>query len=158
MGGLAGEGGFAREGAQWGEGLDWSNRSVGPQVNQTPSGFGLVWFGLASTRPVVSGASLAVHTRPKAWECGFVTPLLSRIFSHLVSLTACAVRRFLVRCSTFDALHRPSTRSRIGGEELNYGGPLAEFHCLHCCRHVHMVRWNCRPVVRALSFRGYACV
>ena len=33
-------------------------------------GGGLVWFGLASTRPVVSGASLTVHARPKAWECG----------------------------------------------------------------------------------------
>ena len=33
-------------------------------------GVGLVRFGLASTQPVVSGASLTVHARPKAWECG----------------------------------------------------------------------------------------
>ena len=45
-------------------------------------GFGLVWFGLASTWPVVSGVTLTVHARPKAWECGFVTHSLSRTYSR----------------------------------------------------------------------------
>ena len=59
---------------------------------------------------------------------------------------------------TSDAPCWPPTCSRIGGEELYYGGPVAELHLLHCCRHVYMVRWYCRPVVRAFTVRGYACV
>ena len=39
---------------------------------------GLVWFGLASTQPVVWGVTLTVHARPKAWECGRVSSLLTR--------------------------------------------------------------------------------
>ena len=119
---------------------------------------GLVWFGLASTLPVVSGASLTVHARPKAWECGFVTPLLSRTSSRLISSTACAARRVPrpLLCTPV-APHWLSTCSRVGGEELNYGGPLGEFQRLQCW-HVHMVRWKRRPVMCALSLRGYACV
>ena len=48
-----------------------SGRQLPPQltIGRRPlgGGGGLV---LASTRPVVSGASLSVHARPKAWECG----------------------------------------------------------------------------------------
>ena len=47
---------------------------------------------LASTRPVVSGASLTVHARPKAWECG----AYRRYFhasSRFISSAARAVRR-----------------------------------------------------------------
>ena len=43
---------------------------------------GLGWFGLASTRAVVSGAALTAHARPKAWKCESVTPLLTFCLVH----------------------------------------------------------------------------
>ena len=48
-----------------------------------PYGAAVLVLGLASTRPVVSGANLTVHARPKAWECGAycrACPLVSSLW------------------------------------------------------------------------------
>ena len=52
--------------------------------------FGLVWFGLASTRPMVSGVTLTVHARPWAWECENVSALPAHY--PVRPLIACAER------------------------------------------------------------------
>ena len=73
-----------RTGQRSGPGRRFSNGGVRCRAENcvkhsapAPSGRPGGWFGLASTRPLVSGITLTAHARPKAWECGSVTPSLS---------------------------------------------------------------------------------
>ena len=120
---------------------------------------GVLVLVLAGTRPVVSGARLSVHARPKAWECGVYRQCLSRSSPRIIFVSALAACRVpgppVLRTAHSGVLAGSWTRSPIMGEESYYGGPLAELHHLQCRWHVHMVCWDCCPVVRAFSFLGY---
>ena len=98
---------------------------------------------LASTRPVVSGARLSVHARPKAWECGVYRQYLSRSSPRIIFVSARAACRvpgpLVLRIARSGVLARSWTCSPIMGKEPYYGGPLAELHYLQCRWHVHMV-------------------
>ena len=126
-------------------------------------GLGLVWFGLVWRAPGPwSLAPVSVCTpdlRHGNAERNAVTlsyVLAPHLFGHLCYAPRTWSTAQLLR--TPDAPTWSLTCSHIGGEELNYGGSLAKFHRLQCRQHVHMVYWNCRPVVCALSFLGYAHV
>ena len=73
----------------------------------TRGGDGLVWFGLASTRPVVCGATLTVHARPKAWECESVTSSYSRALPASPTVHA-------ARCPLFSCHGRPTPSAGCG--------------------------------------------
>ena len=69
----------------------WPN---GPKTTifENPVGGGGLVLVLATTRPPVFGASLTVHARPTAWECGAYR-------RYRLLRTSRAVRRFFARCS-----------------------------------------------------------
>ena len=130
------------------EGVGGGGRLEGLGGGGGLEGVGVLVLVLASTQPVVSDASLSAHAQPKAWECGAYRRYF--LCSSRVSSLRCP--RCAPRTWTTGPPHcmpgAPTwslTCSLIGSEELNYGGPLAELHRLQCCRHVHMVRWDCCP-------------
>ena len=52
------------------------------------AGFSVLILVLASTRPMVSGVSVSVHARPRAWECGAYRWCLSGSSLSIVFLSA----------------------------------------------------------------------
>ena len=76
-------------------GGDAGGRVPGRGYGGGPRGGGLqvLVLVLASTRPVVSGASLSLHTQPKAWECGVYPRYLSRSPPRIIFVSARAACR-----------------------------------------------------------------
>ena len=98
---------------------------------------------LASTRHVVSYASLSVHAQPRAWECGAYHRYLLRLSPRIVFVSTRAACRvsgpMVLRTARSGVLARSCISSPVVGEEPYYGGLLAELHRLQCRQHVHMV-------------------
>ena len=90
-----------------------------------------------------------------AWECRVYRQCLSRSSPRIIFVSAHVPGPPVLRTTRSGVLAGSCTCSPIMGEEPYYGGPLAELHLLQCRWHVHMVCWDCYPVVRAFSFLGY---